>query len=791
MRLYLVLVAILMGGLKAQAQERHLFPKPIQAIVDDFESNSISRSQALLSIQKVLTGNELTVPIKCASPLLQILKASGEDLTTSSILKSQPQTASFYTSPSGKFKFEYYTTGSDSVWTIDVADSIGIPDYVERAAIEMDKIWTFQVSQLGFRDPLAGINPYPIAFKKSIYYGLTESTGKRIVINSTFNGFPKNDDPEGDVIGALKVTLAHEFKHAIQYRYNGFSGDSHNWAEMDATLLEEVNYDEVNDYYYYLKDEKGGSLFVNPELSVIPGSYYDVTFALYFHEVFGETFWTDVWNRIGSTQPNFLLALDAQLQEEGTSLEEEYPKLVKWHFFTGFRSKAGFGFDEAENYPTAKRNANLLGSMTQFTDSYSLNRLAFKIITISKGTASGYVNLAVQGTGTKSDGFIWHKSDIANEVFDFSIESESFNVNKTDKQWSQTDTMFVVLIGSSDNGDASAKIMNISDSNPSLFPWGDIDLSGELNTTDISTIIEDNLTTYQQPELNNWVSDITRDGTVSGLDASLILRVLNGVDANFYIDDNQDGLMPEPNLFRTNVNHFISPEADSIIVLIKPLDAKTVDARLEVNLDYSTEELANSILLTMPIDTLNLSLMKVELDSFLSQAQMDYTLDGNELKIMIVNTAPIPSGAILTLSFNRKTAVTSAQFSFSSVKVDEYETFYLRSPVLNTELPTRVGVSNTDETKDTATPESFELYPAYPNPFNPSTTLSFTLPKSGNVSISIFNYLGQLVHQQQLNQLSAGMHRVKWDASILSSGIYLIQIQSNNQRYVQKVSLVK
>ena len=66
---------------------------------------------------------------------------------------------------------------------------------------------------------------------------------------------------------------------------------------MDATLMEEVVYDHVNDYYNYI-DDFSTDLFTQAHSSLIPGSYEDVTFALYFHESIGADFWPLTWELI-------------------------------------------------------------------------------------------------------------------------------------------------------------------------------------------------------------------------------------------------------------------------------------------------------------------------------------------------------------------------------------------------------------------------------------------------------------------------------------------------------------
>jgi hypothetical protein len=89
------------------------------------------------------------------------------------------------------------------------------------------------------------------------------------------------------------------------------------------------------------------------------------------------------------------------------------------------------------------------------------------------------------------------------------------------------------------------------------------------------------------------------------------------------------------------------------------------------------------------------------------------------------------------------------------------------------------------------TPSTFSLHPAYPNPFNPTTTLSWSLQESANVTLSVFDVRGREIATLAQGSSPAGVFSMTWDASALSSGVYVIQLRSANQTAMQKVMLVK
>nr|NIT61942.1 T9SS type A sorting domain-containing protein [Fodinibius sp.]NIV16551.1 T9SS type A sorting domain-containing protein [Fodinibius sp.]NIY30522.1 T9SS type A sorting domain-containing protein [Fodinibius sp.] len=281
-------------------------------------------------------------------------------------------------SPDGYFSIHYETSGTHAVPPED-SDSDGIPDYVEEVAAAADSSYRHEVNQLGYTDPIPQGQTYDIEIQNlENIYGRTIAPGTGetyIQIENDFSeGFPPNDDPEGNQVGAIKVTVAHEFKHAVQYEANEWEGETGLWLEMDATLMEEVVYDNVNDYYNYIASES--SIFNDPSSSFYPGSYSDITWALFFEEKFGSQFWVDVWETIKNNP--FIAMVDAITTQLGgtDSFNRNYIESQLWHYASGNNATQDFGFEERSFYPTPSITKNYRGDVTQPTD--TLNILSAK-----------------------------------------------------------------------------------------------------------------------------------------------------------------------------------------------------------------------------------------------------------------------------------------------------------------------------------------------------------------------------------------------------------------------------
>jgi len=93
--------------------------------------------------------------------------------------------------------------------------------------------------------------------------------------------------------------------------------------------------------------------------------------------------------------------------------------------------------------------------------------------------------------------------------------------------------------------------------------------------------------------------------------------------------------------------------------------------------------------------------------------------------------------------------------------------------------------------ESTPYPELFNLEKAYPNPFNPTTTINFGIPFESEVSISVYNLQGREVTSLINGNMDAGYHSIIWNADSYSSGVYFVKMVAGEYISQQKLMLVK
>lgn len=326
--------------------------------------------------------------------------------TQQAILKpllERPVTSTSIVSPRGFFKIHFDESGYNK------------PTYSAlELAIALDSSYAVEVERMGFPPPppdngAGGDNKYDVYIQTlGGTYGYTmpeneitpgsDQYTSYIVINSDFTGFYTSG------INAARVTAAHEFHHSIQmgnYAYKEVSGEIEDlfFYELTSTSMEEFVFDNVNDYYGYMK-----SFFTYPDKPLQLQSGYNLAiWNIFLKERVGEGVFVKQWEQFKTKRA--LTSIDIALNSYNTSFYDEFKEFAVWAYFTGYRSVSGKYFKDAAEFPATLKplvtaQVNYPFTELKFSDSKptAINYLRFykKDATTNDTIAALIVNADIQ-----------------------------------------------------------------------------------------------------------------------------------------------------------------------------------------------------------------------------------------------------------------------------------------------------------------------------------------------------------------------------------------------------------
>ena len=369
----------------------------------------------------------------CATPLAvaAVEALEGADPFAGRLLAralQPPSLAHHAVSPSGHFRFHYDTEGPDAVGAAD-ADGNGVPDYVDLAMTLADSAWHVQVEVLGYQEPpedggFGGgdeIDIFLTDVGRSRRYGLTyplsggDSGPSYLEIDNDFEN-PVFGTADGVCPGysgsrghdALRVTLAHEFFHAVQFGYyQGYDGAW--WQEASATWMEDVLHPGVNDYLQYvcifLESPKSALDSGDPRVDL--HAYGSSIFAFFLDQRYGrETIrftWEEHARRRAVSLDNFDRALRDFHGEAGVSgpeagLDRAFSDFAVWSWFVGDRHRDEF-FTEGDRYPSREEPAFPVSAGAAAADSGAIDHMASRYVRLDPRLLPGGATLRIDQPG--------------------------------------------------------------------------------------------------------------------------------------------------------------------------------------------------------------------------------------------------------------------------------------------------------------------------------------------------------------------------------------------------------
>lgn len=267
-----------------------------------------------------------------------------------SSLLQRPQADTSFVTPSGKFRIHYKKTGFD-------APGYNLNDLAKAA----DSSYNYEVNILGYPPPpgdmgAGGDDRYDIYIANlgSGLYGYTELenelSNKRYTSFTVIDNDFSSQNTKG--IDGARVTIAHEFHHAIQIGNYIYRSNDSFYHELSSTAMEEFVFDSINDYYYYIRsftDRPGDSFFKN-------NGYNLALWNIFLKERFGFEIGFGILKRTWELMRDkrALFAIAEAIGENKSMFKDEFTLFGLWLYFTGNRSIPNKYFKESKNYPLIK-----------------------------------------------------------------------------------------------------------------------------------------------------------------------------------------------------------------------------------------------------------------------------------------------------------------------------------------------------------------------------------------------------------------------------------------------------
>ena len=328
--------------------------------------------------------------IKCFNPFLNRLehKKYQDKLLEDDV---RPKRQKSYVSKSGYFLIHYDIEGEHKVDLTDI-DKNGIPDYVDSTAIFCDEVFKAEIEEVGFipplKDTLGGNDKFDVYLTQlttdtTSIYGFTGLDYETILSDKFIQGvcyiYIDNDYSIKDSIKvteskkipayfttgyeALKITIAHEFHHAIQFAYGYTVIPSASLNEMYSTFMERLVYPNSKDYYQYFSDLMYAPINYPFGLGEGKVGYRWSVFPEYLYKTGGNKLLRKVWELISNENDGYT-ALDSSLIYNGSSLNEAWKDFMNYVYFTSTRA-------QGEKYLS---NASELRKLT-FSKSFNIGNI--------------------------------------------------------------------------------------------------------------------------------------------------------------------------------------------------------------------------------------------------------------------------------------------------------------------------------------------------------------------------------------------------------------------------------
>ena len=307
-----------------------------------------------------------------------------------------------------------------------------------------------------------------------------------------------------------------------------------------------------------------------------------------------------------------------------------------------------------------------------------------------------------------------------------------------------------------------------------VYLLGDLNADESLDVSDITILTGIIAETITPTKYQEFAGDMNSDHVIDVLDAVILVNI---VQSQRSLDrDLAEGEI----LISKVVSESGIYEGDDASMTINLYNEPDVDIML-VRVD--TEENYRITSVTLGERALDMDLQQKVYDDSSKLICLLYSIDGYEIAEGVGSILEV---GLESLSLNLGNDPDSGDFlevqlANSAVELLNYEV--ISSNEMGRLLDSGFTINEI--------PERFVLNPAYPNPFNPITTISYELPVETDVTLVVLDMMGRKVTVLEDGRHSTGYHSVAWDATGRSSGIYFVKLVTPEYTETQKVMLLK
>jgi len=343
---------------------------------------------------------------------------------------------------------------------------------------------------------------------------------------------------------------------------------------------------------------------------------------------------------------------------------------------------------------------------------------------------------------------------------------------------------------------SDAPEMNLiaGDASTTMLPGDSVSIRAEMINVGRSDLF------WQISHANDWLMISPNSGTVSHDDSvSISVKVsARELTPGTYLDtldiETNDVIMPEikaPVMLRV-----LDPDSVNFAVLLGVSDLSGNTTALTFGTAGSATDQFDPELDESTSDTHVPGFLWAEFVSDSVNYNSDFKSDATGSTTWNLQARPTANSGPVTLAWDPSRIPSDVSLDITDpasgtvlMDMTSNSTFEMQGyAAVNIELTVPTGNSNnlTD-----MIPKKYSLRANYPNPFNPTTTIKYGIPKQGKVKITVYNVLGQKVRVLVNNVESAGFHQVTFNASALASGTYFYRIKAGGFVKTRKMTLLK